>query len=83
MQHILTQVNFLQKPISELLTLIKDINEKLKIRARNRDAYNQLSALSNRELNDIGLSRGDIYSVAFEKTSDYHTKINGNMRGYV
>lgn len=83
MQHILTQVNFLQSAISGLFDLIKDINEKHKIRARQRHAYKQLSALSNRELNDIGLSRGDIYSVAFEKTSDYHTKINGNMRGYV
>ncbi len=31
---------------------------------RYRDTVNELSRLSNRELNDLGISRGDIYAVA-------------------
>jgi uncharacterized protein YjiS (DUF1127 family) len=44
--------------------------DKMDILGKFRDwrAYRQtvreLSALSNRELNDLGISRGDIYSVA-------------------
>ena len=31
---------------------------------RYRDTVNELSRLSNRELNDLGISRGDIHFVA-------------------
>jgi uncharacterized protein YjiS (DUF1127 family) len=31
---------------------------------RYRETVNELSRLSNRELNDLGISRSDIYSVA-------------------
>lgn len=31
---------------------------------RYRDTVNELSRLSNRELNDLGISRGDIAAVA-------------------
>lgn len=31
---------------------------------RYRDTVNELSRLSNRELNDLGINRGDIHAVA-------------------
>jgi uncharacterized protein YjiS (DUF1127 family) len=30
----------------------------------------ELNALSNRELNDIGITRGDIHNIAYGKTDD-------------
>lgn len=54
-----------------ILTLVKDktiklvsaANEYLDHRAKRKQSYRELSALSNRELNDIGLCRGDIGAV--------------------
>tara|TARA_R110001632_G_scaffold13390_1_gene45877 strand:- start:432 stop:578 length:147 start_codon:yes stop_codon:yes gene_type:complete len=48
-----------------------------------------LSRLSNAELADIGLSRGDIYSIATDHFDDYSDKIakkaqpNQNLQGWV
>ena len=39
----------------------------------------ELSRLTNAELNDIGLSRGDIWHVAHES----HSNTNSNLRGWV
>jgi uncharacterized protein YjiS (DUF1127 family) len=35
----------------------------------------ELNRLSNAELSDIGISRGDIYTIAHQNVSDYHDKI--------
>ena len=44
----------------------------------------ELSKLSNRELNDIGLSRGDIYHVArSDAESRYGAEANPNLKGFV
>ena len=38
--------------------------------ARAKQTYNELSKLSDKELRDIGISRGDIYTIAYnEKTA--------------
>lgn len=58
--------NFFKKVIKSY-TRSRDINKTIK----------ELQKLTNAELNDIGLSRGDIYHVAHEA----HT--NGNLRGWV
>ena len=47
---------------------LKRIRNKMKRNAEIRATIKQLSALSDRELNDMGLSRGDIYSVAHSTT---------------
>lgn len=69
--------------ITPVAKLFKVLIEKANHRANCRRSYNELRNLSNRELNDIGLTRGDIWSVAYGKTSDYHTKVNSNLEGYV
>ena len=38
-------------------------------RARAQKTYKELSALSDRELSDIGINRGDIYRISYEKTA--------------
>lgn len=50
-----------------------------------RKTINELSSLSNRELNDMGIARGDIYSVA---RGTFHreypsAKVNRNLKGWV
>jgi uncharacterized protein YjiS (DUF1127 family) len=42
------------------MTSIKTITEKLYAWRRYRDAVRELSRLNDRELNDIGIRRGDI-----------------------
>lgn len=51
------------------------------------ETIRELNRLSNSELMDIGLTRGDIYTVAHSKFSDYSDKIatrsNTNLKGWV
>ena len=42
------------------MTSFKTITEKLQAWLRYREAVKELSQLSDRELNDIGIRRGDI-----------------------
>ena len=45
------------------MTSIKTIVEKLNAWLRYRDAVRELSQMSDRELEDIGIRRGDIHYV--------------------
>jgi uncharacterized protein YjiS (DUF1127 family) len=47
-----------------MMTTLKTISEKLAAWRRYRDAVKELSQLSDRELNDIGIRRGDIEDLA-------------------
>lgn len=79
-----TITNYLPRPmvITPVVQLFKVLIEKSNHRANCRRSYKELSNLSTRELNDIGLTRGDIWSVAYgNKTSDYKT--NSNLIGSV
>ena len=46
------------------MTTLKTISEKLQAWRRFRDTVRELSRFSDRELADIGISRGDIEKVA-------------------
>ena len=46
------------------MTSIKSISQKLAAWRRYRDAVRELSQLSDRELDDIGIRRGDIPFIA-------------------
>ena len=64
----------------------KVINEYQQAKAI-RQTENELRKLSDKELNDIGISRGDIYSIARQdadmKKSHLIAPYNPNLRGFV
>ena len=63
-QHILTLNNYLTNPINGFINLVKDFRQALNDRERINATVKELRKLSDRELNDIGINRGDIYSIA-------------------
>jgi uncharacterized protein YjiS (DUF1127 family) len=54
----------LEQNRNEKMISLKTISEKLNARRRYREAVSELSKLSDHELSDIGISRGDIEYVA-------------------
>ena len=81
----LTHKSFLPKIVEELKNLIHEV-KKARIRnAAIKSTIRELNRLSDRELNDIGISRGEIWTVAH---SDNDFKIveaneNINLKGWV
>ena len=63
-QHILALNNYLLNPINGFLNLVKDFRQAMDDHARIKATIKELRKLSDRELNDIGINRGDIYSIA-------------------
>lgn len=47
-------------------TFVADIIAKIRARRMYRETFNSLSALTNRELADLGLGRSDLRRVAWE-----------------
>lgn len=80
--HILTLSSYLTNPLIELVNIIRKgghafINSEFfkayeqaqMAKARYfiaRSAYKELSALTDRELADIGVNRGDIYDISYQ-----------------
>jgi len=48
-----------------------------------RQTYNELNKLSEKELNDIGINRGMIHSIAMEAYFDSRVHTNENLRDWV
>lgn len=48
-----------------------------------QETIRQLSALTDKELHDIGISRGDIYSIAHGSDDYNRTRVNKNLEGWV
>ena len=69
-QLIILQANYLQKAISALFDLFKDLKSSRKEISEARKTIRELNRLSDADLLDIGLCRGDIWNVAHHKT-DY------------
>ena len=67
---ILIQANFLQNAIRALLDLFKDANSSRKEMSTARKTIKELNKLSDKDLLDIGICRGDIWSVAHNKTDE-------------
>ena len=74
--------------LSGVAAWLKELNAKRIERAAINRTMKQLSALSDRELWDIGISRGDIYNVArgddtLERVRRNNLKTNSNLEGWV
>ena len=67
-----------------MTNLLKNFLQKLRNRQTYRNTYNELSSLTDYELNDIGITRGDIKRVAMGDLS-YRlvTDYNDNLKGWV
>jgi|TARA_R110002167_G_scaffold122124_1_gene300568 uncharacterized protein YjiS (DUF1127 family) len=77
---------FALKVVNAVINLINFFEK----RSAARKAYRDLNSLSNRELNDIGISRCDIYNVTYGDLEVFakdsrHTKVevNPNLEGMV
>jgi len=69
--------------LTGLADWFRNLNAKRKHRAMVNRTIKELSALSDRELNDMGLARGDIWSVAHGDESYKDRGVNSNLRGWV
>jgi len=67
-----------------VVEFFRDLNRKLENRSRINATIKELNKLSDRELNDIGLARGDIWAVAHEDASfKRFADTNKNLQGWV
>ena len=73
--------------LNGIANFFKNLGAELQRRRNIKHTIKTLSALSNRELNDIGLARGDIWHIAH---SSYPRALRGeaveanrNLRGWV
>ena len=75
--------------ITQLLNIVENFRAHLVYRRKVLDTIKELNRLSNRELNDIGLSRGDIRYIAYSeprpdrKPVNDMSAVNSNIRGWV
>ena len=69
-QLILLQANFLQNAVKALFELFKDLRSTRKEISEAKQTIRELNKLSDTDLNDIGLCRGDIWNVAHHKHDD-------------
>lgn len=70
--------------LTKIATWFKKLNAALERRAQVNATIKELSKLTDRELNDIGISRGDIWSIAHEDVSFKRVAdTNSNLRGWV
>lgn len=95
----LTLNNYLAKPLEVIINFLTKVFQAIEaaqlrraysiVRTQMmshkmyRDTYNELSKLSDRELKDIGLCRGDIHSIAMESYYDNLVERNPNLKGWV
>lgn len=80
-QYVLAASEWLN--FSGMFDYFRNLKTKYQIHKNIRSTITELSKLSDKELNDIGLSRGDIYSVAHEAYYDDLVKTNKNLNGWV
>ena len=74
--------------IQDAIEGFKDLRRSMKIRAEQRASYkrtfNELSKLTEFELNDIGICRGDIRNIARgDRSIKRGIEVNDNLRGSV
>lgn len=82
-QAILTAHSFLTQGLEGFMDFLKSVNEKRIQHKAIRETEKALLSLSNAELNDIGISRGDIYAIARTSETIATVKANNNLQGWV
>lgn len=74
-QHILVAHNYLTKTVELITDFVKEVRESRAHNKLARQTIKELSKLNDKDLADIGLTRGDIWYVAHNQ--------NDNLRGWV
>ena len=74
-QTVLVAHSFLTKTVELVFEYFRSLNEQRRNNKEIRITIKELSKLSDRELKDIGIPRGDIWYVAHNQ--------NDNLRGWV
>lgn len=72
--------------VEGFIVLIKDLKKSYIHRKEVRHTVKELNSLTNKELQDIGISRGDIWAIANGDTSFarvHNANANDNLRGWV
>ena len=71
--------------LAAVATYFKNVGIELQRRKDIRETIKQLSALSTKELNDIGITRGDIWHIAHTSypKGKTVTEVNCNLNGWV
>ena len=68
------------------MKLVNRISAYLARRNRINKTIRELSTLTNHELADLGICRGQVYSIAHETATPEHygeVKVNSNLKGFV
>ena len=68
---------------ASIANFFKNLSVEIKRRKNIKHTIKQLSALSNRELADIGISRGEIWDIAHSSYPKVATPANSNLEGWV
>ena len=82
-QAILAAHSYSTRAIEGLLDFFKSVNENRIRRKAIRETEKALRSLTNAELDDIGITRGDIYTIARTSICIDNVKANNNLRGWV
>jgi uncharacterized protein YjiS (DUF1127 family) len=73
-QAVLVAHSYLTRTVELLIEFFKSLKQARKLNKLQRQTYNELMALSDKDLNDIGIHRGDIRYIAYQ---------NQNLKGWV
>jgi len=79
--YVLAIVGWLNIQSIDFTNPLTKLLESLRRRREIKKSIKELNALSDHELNDIGISRGDIYSVAHASAD--MARSNENLKGWV
>ena len=95
-QHIRVASNYLLNPISEFLSSLSSLPNNIANSYRRsqsaRCTINELGSLTDAELNDIGITRGDIRYIAYHPQEQHNRRHQGeqanhpsndNLKGWV
>jgi len=66
-----------------LASWFKKLQENYKREKLARQTIKELSRLSDHELNDLGIPRGEIYSIAYATEEWNKRQVNANLRGWM
>ena len=78
-QHVLAAAGWLNEGVDGGIGMV-DIESKLQAAKAARETVKELSALSDAELSDIGIPRGEIRYLAQQH---YEEIVNKNLKGWV